>query len=507
MTEQRVTADGDVVWEVTDKVLGQFMLSSAPVQVIQGPIGSGKTVACCLKLWAIANAQKPSPVDRIRRTRFAICRTTYPELKSTTIRTWTDVLDQRIYGPVKYTQPPTQKIVWGDVNCEIDFLALDDPTDIQKLRSGEYTAFFFNELQFFIKELFDEAQSRAGRYPSIRDGGPTWHGVVADMNAPSPDHFIALMRGMVPWPESMTDEERAALAWPSSWDWFEQPPALIEIRDPSGRIAGYEPNPDAENRKWMLPDYWGNLTKGKSKAWIDSRLLNRVALVVDGSPVWPAFRQEVHVSREVLHAVPGHQIWMGADFGRSPACLFGQALNNRVSILAEMQGHNESAVTFAPKVKRFLETHYRGFQYCAFGDPKGQDRGQATDTTAFDVYRSHGINMQPAPIKMNAIEPRIAAVDYILGQLYDGRPRLQISPNCRTLIAAMSGGYCYERKQRSSEIKTEPSKNRFSHLADSLQYLCIAMGEGRQMIGLAPLNEVKPFQIYRGRKTMRRITA
>ncbi|MGO9683615.1 MAG: hypothetical protein ACLPTZ_13695 [Beijerinckiaceae bacterium] len=69
----------------------------------------------------------------------------------------------------------------------------------------------------------------------------------------------------------------------------------------------------------------------------------------------------------------------------------------------------------------------------------------------------------------------------------------------------MEGGYCYERKLRSAEIKTEPAKNRFSHLADSLEYMAIAMGEGRAMIGLTPANELKPTRVYRGHKTMRRV--
>ena len=71
MTELRIDAHGNTVWQVSDRVLSEFMLSRAPVQVVMGPIGSGKTVACCLKLWAIANGQKPSPRDGIRRTRFA----------------------------------------------------------------------------------------------------------------------------------------------------------------------------------------------------------------------------------------------------------------------------------------------------------------------------------------------------------------------------------------------------------------------------------------------------
>ena len=139
---------------------------------------------------------------------------------------------------------------------------------------------------------------------------------------------------------------------------------------------------------------------------------------------------------------------------------------------------------FAPQVKRRLEQKYPGYEFVAYGDPKGRDKTQTDERTAYDVFGAHGIPMQAAPVKQNLIDTRIEAVEYLLGQLYDGRPRLQISPNCRTLIAACEGGYCYDRKMRSAELKTEPAKNCFSHLADCLQYLAISMGEGRSMMGL-----------------------
>lgn len=234
-------------------------------------------------------------------------------------------------------------------------------------------------------------------------------------------------------------------------------------------------------------------------------MLNQVALVVDGEPVWPAFRRDLHVAKDALKPVPGYQIWIGADFGRTPGVLFGQTVNNRVIILDEMQGYNTSAVLFAPQVKRRLEQKYSGHTFVAYGDPKGADKTQTDERTAFDIFAANGIPMKPSPVKQNLIDTRIEAVDYLLGQLYDGRPRLQISPSCRTLIAGMEGGYCYERKLRSSEIKTEPAKNRFSHLADALQYLCIAMGEGRAMVGLTPANELQGVRVRKGNRTMRRI--
>jgi hypothetical protein len=84
----------------------------------------------------------------------------------------------------------------------------------------------------------------------------------------------------------------------------------------------------------------------------------RVVLVVEGSPVWPMFRREVHVSNEVLRPVDGAEVVVGLDFGRSPAAVFAQPINNRILMQHELIGSNEGAVTFAPKVKRFLAKHY-----------------------------------------------------------------------------------------------------------------------------------------------------
>jgi hypothetical protein len=107
------------------------------------------------------------------------------------------------------------------------------------------------------------------------------------------------------------------------------------------------------------------------------------------------------------------------------------------------------------------------------------------------------------------IDTRVQAVESLLGQLYDGRPRLAISLNCRTLIAALEGGYCYEKSRRNDtgELRTTPSKNRFSHLADALQYLCLAMGEGRAMTGLTtPMNELCGINVWNRRiAVMRRV--
>ena len=178
MAELAVDQLGRVIWAVTDRVLSQFMMSTAPVAICIGPIGSGKTVACILKMWKVANEQRPGR-DGIRRTRWAVVRNNYPALRTTTIRTFLDVFPEKVFGVLKWTQPPHQVVRSGDVEMACDFLALDKQEDIAKLRSAEFTGIFFNELSFIDnKEIFDEATSRVGRYPPIREGGATWAGVL-----------------------------------------------------------------------------------------------------------------------------------------------------------------------------------------------------------------------------------------------------------------------------------------------------------------------------------------
>lgn len=491
----------------------EFVLSDNGFDIICGSLGSGKTHGLFARLMRHAQQQRQSTLDGLRKTRWAVVRSTYPDLKRSTIRTWNEIAPENVYGKMNWSLPPSHRLKFplGDgttVQAELDFLALDKPEDIRKLRSTEYTGIVFNEMQYTFKEIVDEADSRL-RYPPKSEGGATWRGIFGDMNAPDEDHWIAIMRGMVDLPQGMNDDERAALGrWPDEWNFYLQPPALIEKFDQHGRVVGYDVNPHAENLENLDDDYYPKQIIGKSKAWIDSRLMVRVVLVVDGSPVWPMFRPEVHVANAVLQPHRDYDVDVGLDFGRQPAAIFGQAINNRVLVQNELLGHNEGAVDFAPKVRRLIAQRYPDHPISRFrfwGDPKGQDRGQTDDRTAYEIFEVNGMKVRPAPgLKQNMIATRVDAVANLLNEMYDGSPRFSLSPVCRTLKVAMAGRY-HNKKDDTGELK--PSKDRYSNPADGLQYLCLGIGEGRKMIGLPPIASLQPMQVYRGRKTMRRVTA
>ena len=84
---------GRPIYRIEYPKLAEFLQSTAPVTVIQGPVGSGKSKISNLKAWVVAGGQKP---DRggVRRTRGAVIRNTYPELIATTMRTWKDTFPE-----------------------------------------------------------------------------------------------------------------------------------------------------------------------------------------------------------------------------------------------------------------------------------------------------------------------------------------------------------------------------------------------------------------------------
>ncbi len=139
----------------------QFLQDDAFVRGMLGPVGSGKSYACCAEVMMRAVKQKPSPVDGIRYSRFAIVRNSYPMLKTTTIKTWLDLFPESTFGPLLWTPPITHHIrlpARGEaagIDCEVIFLALDQPKDVRKLLSLELTGAWVNEARELPKAVID----------------------------------------------------------------------------------------------------------------------------------------------------------------------------------------------------------------------------------------------------------------------------------------------------------------------------------------------------------------
>jgi hypothetical protein len=465
------TADGEV--------LRKFFASEAFVRALRGPVGSGKSVACCAEIFRRSLAQKKAP-DGIRKTRWAVIRNTAPELRTTTIKTWLDWFPEHTFGKFNWQPPFTHRIRRGELDIEVIFIALDKPEDVKKLLSLELTGAWANEARELPKAIIDAMTMRVGRFPSERDGGPTWSGVILDTNAPDEDHWWPIMAGDVPLPDWLTEQEARQMVKPANWEFYTQPGAMKPVKDKDGGIAGYEMNPKRENQKGIKPSYYQNMIGGKTTNWVNVYVCNKYGSITDGKPIYPHFDRMLHVAADALQAVQGIPIHMGIDFGLTPAAVFGQNVRGRWLILKEIVAQDMGIVRFSEILRREMMM-YQPATYSVWGDPAGDIRAQTDEDTPFKVLRHAGI--QARPTETNDIALRIESVQSPLTRLIDKTPGLLIDPRCTNLIKGFEGGYHYRRMQVTGERYEEtPNKNRFSHVHDALQYMMLGGGEGRALL-------------------------
>ena len=447
---------------------------------IRGPVGSGKSVACCVEIFRRALAQEPN-ADGIRRSRWAIIRNTNPQLRTTTIKTWLDWFPEHVWGKFNWSVPYTHKIQTHDLDVEVIFLALDRPEDVKKLLSLEVTGVWINEAREVSKSIIDAASMRVGRFPSMKDGGCTWTGLICDTNAPEEDHWWPIMSGEVPVPDHIAKEEAKMLVKPSNWQFFTQPSGMIEKKDNEGNVLEYIRNIKAENIANMREDYYPNIVQGKTKSWIDVYVMNKLGSIQDGKPIYPMFAPDVHVAKEEIPVAASIPVYIGIDFGLTPACVFGQKIRGRWLILQEIVAFDMGIVKFSEILRQELATRYSFCEAIIFGDPAGDFRAQTDESTPFQILRGAGLVARPAP--SNDVSLRLESVQSPLNRMIEGQSGLLIDPRCRNIIKGFEGGYQYRRLQVSGErFDDKPEKNHYSHIHDALQYLMLGAGEGRQVM-------------------------
>ena len=462
--------DGDVI--------KQFMKDQSFFRGLRGPVGSGKSVSCCIEILRRAIEQKPGE-DGKRRSRWAVIRNTNPQLKTTTIKTWLDWLPEQNWGNFKWSVPYTHEIKKGDIELEVIFLALDRPEDVKKLLSLELTGVWINEAREIPKSIVDACTMRVGRYPSMRDGGPSWYGVIADTNPPDTDHWWSILAGESVIPDYITKQEAKMLVKPDNWIFYNQPPAMTEVFNKDREFEKYDENPNKENGKNLTPEYYKNIIRGKTKSWIDVYVLNKLGQIEDGKPVYEMFRKDVHVARSDVAIMKETPIYVGIDFGLTPACVFGQRVRGRWLIIDELVAEDMGILRFSDLMKQKM-AEYLPRNFVIFGDPAGDHRAQTDESTPFQILRGRGITARPAP--SNDVMLRLESVNVTLSRMIDGDSGILIDPKCTNIIRGFDGGYHYRRMQVSGErYEEKPCKNRFSHIHDALQYMLLGAGEGRQL--------------------------
>jgi len=444
-------------------VLDEYMRSRARVTMIMGPLGSGKTFQSCQRLLT-AMAEQRQNAEGIRKTRFYAVRNTYPDLKTTTIKDWIDLFGDLGRYKGGGDEPPTHFLDFdledgSRVVSELVFLALDTVAHVKKLRGAQTTGFWLNEVKELPKAIIDMCDLRHGRYPSKMDGGPTWHGMIGDTNAPDDDHWY---------------HDQAEEVQPDGWVFLKQPGGVI--RDGLNSDGGviWRVNPYAENLNNLPAGYYQNGMAGKKDSWVSVNLANEYGAVYDGKPVYPDYNERIHYSDRVLTPYKGLPLVLGWDFGLTPAVIFMQLTpRGQLRILDELVSENMGIERFSRDiVNPHIANNYPEFKdkINSFGDPGGGQRAQTDERTCIQVLNGQGIPTVEASTQNP--EARKGAVDHFLTKLVDGKPGLLVSHNCKTINKALKGGYKYDRVQVSGDERfhDKPNKNKYSHPAEALEY-------------------------------------
>lgn len=430
----------------------KFHADNSLVRAVLGPVGSGKSVGMCMEMFY--RAQNQAAHNGVRRTRWAVIRSSYRELKTTTIRTFRDWVGN--LGTFTWDSPirfnADFPLADGTrVSMEVLFFPVDKVEDIESLKSLELTGVWINEAISLDPAALQVLRGRIRRYPAERDGGYTWSGIIMDTNPPPTDH----------WFYKLFEVER-----PVNHALFRQPPPIF--KNPDGT---YSPNPDAENIENHASGYFYYLDQipGATEEYIKVFVLGEYGSVHAGKAVFEKFSERRHVSRNSLVPHRSQAIVLGADFGLNPAIVFLQPTpTGQLLAVDEVVAFNIGYEDFldemlVPKIQQ----SYPGYTFLLVGDPSGVNRNAQGMVTAFDLVRARGIAATEAPT--NDIDMRLNAVHHFLGRA-DG---FLADRRCQHLIDALSGGYQLARSASGDYRATPDKRGKASHIADALQYGCL----------------------------------
>lgn len=465
------------------RVLCEFGQSRKNVQVIRGPLGSGKTKAVVFKLIKLLCEQRPDE-NGVRKSRVAAIRNTYPDLQTTTIREFKECVSTAM-GQLKNGHPPMFAFDFDlpdgtRVEAEVDFLALDRPEDVRKLRGTQYTFAWLNEVKELPKAVPTMVLGRIDRYPT--PGFSSFVGWIGDTNAWDEDHWLAVWEQ--DWLEGKMED----------YEFFTQPGAVLRCEadhpDAAQSQNGtyWRVNPEAENLIVLRKDYYHRQIAGNKDDWIRVNLANEIGLAIDGKPVHPDYQESVHRADKVLQPLLGIPIYVGLDFGLTPAAAFVQRTPiGRWHVLDEIVFEDGDAVKLAEALKikcaeirgeiGVNKNDTESLKFIFRGDPSGDNRAGTDSETAFQVLRNNGI---PAlPCSTNDPTVRRGALDRPLTRMVNGGPGILISPKCKHIRKGLAGAFQYKRIKVSGDEKYKdvPDKNFWSHVCEGLEYALLDAGE------------------------------
>ena len=488
--------------------LQRFLEDRSDIRIIKGPVGSGKTTGLCFAVLQVAMMQERSPRDGVRYTRPVILRNTYAELKTTTIQTWKENFREDVFGTIGGTPPIVQHIkIPGELDCEVFFLAMDQPKDVRKLLSLNVSHIYWNEMREFNEEIVLAGWDRVGRFPNRAEDK---HGVectfpcmFGDTNPPDEDHW------MYEW-EFGGPEDGSGNRIMKSLKFFNQPPAVLDVSDAPHKhkdviqAAGrqYIVNSLAENIPNLPTRYYEKKLPFNNRERIRVYYESKYGVVGHGKPVIPQYNDDL-MSVEALPVLKDVPLGIGADVGGgtlSPSALICQRHPmGLILVHAEIVCFDMGVEEFSNQVNQTMAELFPGreLEY-GWGDPAGMKRDEIFETIVFNHLISKGIPIRGA--QTNDIKVRIEATRNPMTKMIDGKPGILINERCKVLRAGLAGKWVFRRLQvaGTERYADKPDKGKYSHVCDALGYYNLGTGEYQAIQGRKKRANRKPIRVKTG---------
>ena len=465
--------DIQIDWTSPGSTIDRYMASTALVQAIMGPIGAGKTSAGLIKSVVLSQRQSQSTRDGVRRFKLCVVHKTYRRLWASIIPSWWKWMPQTVgEWTGAQGQPATHKINFllpdqTKVELIVDFIAIGDNAAEDVLRGYEPTAFLLVEADLLDQEVLIYAIGRAGRFPGMNEGGPSWSGVLLDFNAPDTDSYLY---------------ELLVENLPDGWEFFRQPSAR---------------SPQAENLPNLPPGYYQRQIAGQPDWYVRRMIDNEFGYSRDGKPIYPEYNDAIHFASGGLEPIPGLPLILGADAGGTPAATIWQRAPDGqwrgLDELTTADGEVTGPTRFSGMLKRLLRERYESYQISGWVDPSalfGGDKDSKDDQAWCSIVSSRTrIRLRAAPT--NNPSPRIEALRLPMTRMIDGhKPGLIIGPRMKVFRKGLLSGYRLKKiRGASGRYDDKPEKNEFSHVVEAGQYGLLGAGEYKDVMNRGRRNE------------------
>lgn len=478
-------------------VAERFILSKGPIDLIMGPWGSGKTVACVFKQVRHAAVDFPICRDGVVHVRSAAIRDTYREMAKTALATWLeffpkggpytasdkdafsggqdrpvkhilewDVLRQWYVGKGQWEKRPTK------VRFEMEFGAIGEQNLDSFFKGYEISMGWLNECDLVHEDAPGRLYGRTGRYPPASEL-MEWEGErLGRIKDPdSGEEAIAVPRivmGDYNPPDESNWTYKRHVEEPEKWpgyNFFQQPSGLSPKAE--NRIGKARYKYEEEERQFGGPD------APESRRNVHGMYAPKAA----GTVIFSRFNVLKNRADAPLPIVKELPFYLGMDAGGRPACVVVQHMpNGQRRTLREIVSRPDivtGPARFAENIMEVLLRDFAGMR-CggAWADPSsfyGADKQRGE--LAWVETVSMALQIPILPTETNDLGARFEAIDWYLGDIDANTPRMLIDPSCKYLVRAYVSQY--QLTKRSTEGRTDGlqiEKNEYSHIAEADQY-------------------------------------